>query len=100
MYIHHNTLPAIVIGFFLLPEFGFCDFEQTDSPKDGPYEWMETSVGSNVSQRCVFGNRGVAFRVCEARGQWKSANLSQCIDSEGIYSNHIIICMHTMEGVK
>ena len=57
----------------------FCDYSITNDTNRGLYNWPEARGGSQLEQPCVFGESGMAMRMCGETGGWEEPILSSCL---------------------
>ena len=61
---------------------GFCDAEVDINTPHGVYNWSETEVGKNATNKCVYNTTeqfGLARRHCASARQWDNYYGHQCI---------------------
>ena len=61
---------------------GFCNAEVNIDTPHGIYNWSETEVGKNATNRCVYNTTeqfGLARRRCTSPRQWDDYYGDQCI---------------------
>ena len=75
-------LGTIICFISTVSAVGFCDAEVNIDTPHGIYNWSETEVGKNATNRCVYNTTeqfGLARRHCASARQWDDYFGDQCI---------------------